>query len=164
VQSAGEVERAFTAMVESVTAARPDARVEGVLVQHMAPASGVEAFVAARREPLLGPLIVVGLGGVDVESEGDVAIRLAPVSLVEAHAMVDELRGAARLRGSRNRSPLDIDALASAVVRLSELAAGLPPGVRNVELNPLLVLPVGQGVLMLDAAIELDLAEGGLES
>jgi acyl-CoA synthetase (NDP forming) len=164
VQSAAEVERAFTAIVESVTASRPDALVEGVLVQHMAPASGVEAFVAARREPLLGPLIVVGLGGVDVESEGDVAIRLAPVSLVEAQAMVDELRGAARLRGSRNRAALDIDALASAVVRLSELAAGLPPGVRNVELNPLLVLPVGQGVLMLDAAIELDLAEGGLVS
>ena len=93
---------------------------------------------------------MVGLGGTEVEALRDVAMRLAPVSLAEAHAMIDELRGASLLR-----SRADVPSLAAAVVRLSELAAGLPPGISNVEINPLLVLPRGQGVLMLDAAVEL---------
>jgi succinyl-CoA synthetase beta subunit len=81
-------------------------------------------------------------------------MRLAPVSLAEAHAMIQELRGAALLRGTRGRPAADVDALADAVVRLSELAVALPPDVNNVELNPLLVREAGRGVLMLDAAIE----------
>ncbi|HEV7666173.1 MAG TPA: acetate--CoA ligase family protein [Chloroflexota bacterium] len=129
---------------------------EGVLVQRMAPPNGVEVLVAARHEPLLGPLVVVGLGGVQVESLADVAMRLAPISLPEARAMIAELRGAAVLHGWRGRPPADVEALASALVRLSDLAVGLPTGVSNVELNPLLVLPVGEGVLMLDAAIEFE--------
>ena len=137
------------AQFAAVAASVPPPVLEGVLVQRMAP-PGVEAFVAARREPLLGPLVVVGLGGTEVEALRDVAMRLAPVSLAEAHAMIDELRG-----GSLLRSRADVSALAAAVVRLSELAAGLPPGISNVEINPLLVLPRGQGVLMLDAAVEL---------
>ena len=153
LRSAAEVGAAFDAIVAAVRAARPDATIEGVLVQQMAPA-GVEAFVAARREPLLGPLVVVGLGGTDVEATGDVAVRLAPVSLAEAHAMLAELRGRALLQGPRGRPPSDVAALAAAVVRMSELAAALPPSIANVELNPLLVRSVGQGVLMLDAAIE----------
>ena len=143
--TADQVRDAFAAVAASV----PPPVLEGVLVQRMAP-PGVEAFVAARREPLLGPLVVVGLGGTEVEALRDVAMRLAPVSLAEAHAMIDELRG-----GSLLRSRADVSALAAAVVRLSELAAGLPPGISNVEINPLLVLPRGQGVLMLDAAVEL---------
>ena len=128
--------------------------VEGVLVQRMAP-RGVEAFVAARREPLLGPMVVVGLGGSEVETLRVISMRLAPVSLREAQAMIGELRGAALL-DSRG----DIAGLAAAVVRVSELAARLPPSVANVEINPLLVLPPGQGVLMLDAALELDRGGG----
>jgi succinyl-CoA synthetase beta subunit len=130
---------------------------EGVLVQRMAP-DGVDVFVAARREPLVGPLVVVGIGGVDVEVMADVAMRLAPVSLAEAHDMLDELRGRAVLDGARGRPPADLQALAAAVVRMSELAAALPPGVASIELNPLRVLALGAGVLMLDAAIELEAA------
>jgi acyl-CoA synthetase (NDP forming) len=133
------------------------ARLEGVLVQRMAP-DGVDVFVAARREPLVGALVVVGIGGVDVEVTADVAMRLAPVSLAEAHDMLDELRGRALLDGARGRPPADLQALAAAVVGMSDLAAALPPGVASIELNPLRVLAVGEGVLMLDAAIELEAA------
>jgi acyl-CoA synthetase (NDP forming) len=133
------------------------ARLEGVLVQRMAP-DGVDVFVAARREPLVGALVVVGIGGIDVEVTADVAMRLAPVSLAEAHDMLDELRGRALLDGARGRPPADLQALAAAVVRMSDLAAALPPGVASIELNPLRVLAVGEGVLMLDAAIELEAA------
>jgi acyl-CoA synthetase (NDP forming) len=150
--SADAVQAAF----DGVLAAGDGVLIEGVLVQRMAPPGGVEMFVAARLEPLLGPMVVVGFGGLDVESNADVAMRLAPVSLDEARSMVQSLRGGSLLRGSRGRSAMDLDALLGTVVRVSELAAGLPDGVATVELNPLLVLPAGDGVLMLDAAIELD--------
>ncbi len=151
---------AFAEVVDSSRAAKPDARLDGVLVQRMAP-DGVDMFVAARREPLIGALVVVGLGGVDIESMADVAMRLAPVSLPEAHCMLDELRGSAMLRGVRERPRADVESLALAVVRISELAAALPPGVTSVEINPLRVLSAGEGVLMLDAAIELETEGAG---
>jgi acyl-CoA synthetase (NDP forming) len=154
LRTAAEVGAALDEMLRAVRQARPDASIEGVLVQQMAQDSGVEAFVAARRQPMLGALVVVGLGGVEVEAMADISMRLAPVSLAEAHAMIQELRGAALLRGTRGRPAADVDALADAVVRLSELAVALPPDVKNVELNPLLVREAGRGVLMLDAAIE----------
>jgi succinyl-CoA synthetase beta subunit len=147
-------------VVDNTRAVNPDARLDGLLVQRMAPA-GIEAFVAARREPLLGPLVVVGLGGVDVEALGDVAMRLAPVSLAEAREMVGELRGSAILRGTRGRPPADVEALARAVVSMSDLAGRLPAAVQNVEINPLLVLAAGEGVLMLDAAIEMQTEVAG---
>ena len=70
--------------------------------------------------------------------------------------MVESLRGARVLAGTRGRQPLDVEALVQAVVRMSELSAGLPANVATVEINPLLVLPRGEGVLMLDAAMELE--------
>jgi acetate---CoA ligase (ADP-forming) len=157
LRDAATVATAFVEIVEATRAARPLAAIEGVLVQRMAPAGiGVEGFVGARREPVLGALVVVGVGGLDVESLGDVAMRLAPVSLTEAHAMLAELRGSATLHGTRGRPPADVEALAQAVVSISQMAAALPPNVTSVEINPLLVLPAGQGVLMLDVAIEVD--------
>jgi acetate---CoA ligase (ADP-forming) len=144
VETADDMRDAY----DSVLGAALGLSVEGVLVQAMAPPGGVEVIVAARREPLLAPLVVVGSGGVGVEAEADVAMRLAPVSSAEAEAMLGELRIADRLR------EVDVDALITAVVRISELAATLASGVQTVELNPLLVLD--KGVLMLDAAIEME--------
>jgi acetate---CoA ligase (ADP-forming) len=155
VRTADEVRTAFEDIVDSTRAALTGAGFDGVLVQLMAP-DGVEMFVAARREPLLGPLVVVGLGGVYVEALADVAMRLAPLSRTEAHAMLAELRGRALLDGARGRPRADVEALAAAVVRMSELAVALPPGVATIEINPLRVLPAGEGVLMLDAAIEME--------
>ena len=152
--AADQVRSAYGQILRDLRPARADLDIQGVLVQRMAPSGGVEMLVAARREPLLGALVVVGLGGVEVETLNDVAMRLAPVSLAEARGMIDELRGAVVLRRRA-----DTEALARAVVRFSELAAALPPGVRNVEVNPLVVLPPGQGMLMLDAVVELEEGE-----
>jgi succinyl-CoA synthetase beta subunit len=156
LRSADEVRAAYTALLETVERLAPSALVEGVLVQRMAPADGLEAFVSARRDPLLGPLVVVGLGGVQVESLRDVSLRLAPVSRIEARAMIGELRGAPLFGSFRGRPALDVEALATAVVDVSTLAAAMPATLSTVELNPLLVLPADRGVLMLDAAIELE--------
>ena len=155
VRTAAAVRTAFVEIVDGTRAAVAGARFDGVLVQRMAPA-GVEVFLGARREPLVGALVLVGLGGMYVEVLADVALRLAPVSLAEAHAMLAELRGRALLNGARGRPRADMEALAATLVRMSELAAALPPGVASIEINPLLVLPAGQGVLMLDAAIEME--------
>ncbi len=155
LSTADKVRSTFASIVHDVAAARPDAVIDGVLVQFMAPV-GIETFVAARREPLVGPLVVVGFGGVDVEEVRDVAMRLAPVSYSEARAMLDGLRGAAILGGGRGRPQSDVEALAATIVRVSEMAVALPRSVRGVEINPLLVLPSGQGVLMLDAVVELE--------
>ncbi len=153
VRTSEEVRAGFVDVGGRLT--QRSARLEGVLVQHMAPA-GIDVFVAARREPLLGPLVVVGMGGVDVEVMADVTMRLAPISLTEAQAMLGELRGRALFDGARGRPPVDMQALAVAVVRISELAAAMPTGVASIEINPLRVLPTGGGVLMLDAAIEME--------
>jgi acyl-CoA synthetase (NDP forming) len=155
LRDAASVAAAFAEILDATRAARPLAAIEGVLVQHMAP-DGIEAFVGARHEPLLGAMVVVGLGGLDVETLGDIAMRLAPVSLAEAHAVLGELRGSDMLRSTRGRPSADVEALAQAVVSMSEMAAALPPSVASVEINPLLVLPAGDGVLMLDAAIEME--------
>jgi acetyltransferase len=156
VRTVDEARAAF----EEIVSVQRSARFEGVLVQRMALA-GVDVLVAARHEPLLGPLVVVGLGGVDVEVTADVTMRLAPVSLSEAHAMLDELRGRALLDGVRGRLQADVESLAAAVVCVSELATALPSGVASIEINPLRVLPAGEGMLMLDAAIELETEGAG---
>jgi acetyltransferase len=145
--SASAVAEAATAMLAHVRAARPDARLEGLLVQPMA-APGRELLVGAREDPQFGRLVVVGAGGVDVEVLRDVAARLAPVTPAEAATMVDELRIAPLLRGTRGRPPADLGALARVVAALSTLAIELPE-LTEIEINPLVVGPAG--VLAVDA-------------
>ncbi len=133
--TACEVRAAF----DGVLASAGPHRVDGVLVQAMAPA-GVELIVAAKRDAALGPLIVVGMGGTLVELLADTSLRLAPISSVEARAMLEELRGAPLLRGFRGQPPADIPALVDALVRLSQVALRLPADVLAFEINPLLVV------------------------
>jgi acyl-CoA synthetase (NDP forming) len=149
--SACEVRAAF----DEVLASAGSHHVEGVLVQAMAPA-GVELILALKRDPALGPLILVGMGGTLVELLSDRSFRLAPISPVEARAMLDELRGAPLLRGFRGRPPADMPALVDALVRLSEVALRLPDHVLAFEINPLLVLPVGSGIVAVDTRLDLE--------
>jgi acetate---CoA ligase (ADP-forming) len=143
-----ETARILTAAAEKV----PRARIDGVLVAPMAP-PGVEIIVGVDRDPTFGPLLMVGTGGIFVEIYRDVSFRLAPVDEVEAREMVDELQGAALLRGARGRPPADVEALCSAIAAISRFAAGHGSELRSLDVNPLLVLPAGQGVAALDAAI-----------
>ncbi|WP_156679287.1 acetate--CoA ligase family protein [Sphingomonas profundi] len=142
------------AMVRRVAMAAPDARIAGLLLSEMAPA-GVELIVGARRDPLFGPLVMVGLGGVTAELLGDVAIRLAPVSEAEAAAMLRSLRCFPLLDGYRGAPPTDIPAAAAAVAALSRLAAANADTIETIEINPLRVLEEGRGVLALDGVITL---------
>jgi acyl-CoA synthetase (NDP forming) len=154
LSEAGAVRDAYESIVKAAREVRPDVEIDGVLVQRMAP-PGLELILAARVDPDFGPVVIVGLGGIYVELLRDVALRLAPVSAAEARAMLSELRGAALLDGLRGQPPADVGALVATIERFSCFAAGLPPEVASIEINPLLVHPPGQGVSMVDAAVEL---------
>ena len=146
------VRRAYHALVERVPLVRPDALIEGVIVAAMAPA-GVEAVIGVQRDPTFGPVVMVGLGGVLVEVLEDVAFRLAPFGVDEARRMIAELKGARIFAGVRGAPPADVEALAELLARVSVFAAAEADRVASVDLNPVRVLPAGQGVLALDALI-----------
>jgi acyl-CoA synthetase (NDP forming) len=140
-------------MHKAVTAAKPLARIEGYLVTPML-TGGVECIVGVHADPLLGPVIMFGLGGVTVELLKDVTTRLAPVDETEALEMIRSVKSFPLLDGFRGRPKADVPALARAVSALSRLAAANAGIVRTIEVNPLLVLNAGEGVLALDAVIE----------
>ncbi|NWF99371.1 MAG: acetate--CoA ligase family protein [Thermoanaerobaculaceae bacterium] len=145
-----EVEAAVAAMRARLAAAGVAA--EGFLVQAMV-SGGREVIVGLTRDPVGGPLVMLGLGGVAVEVWRDVSFRPAPVSAAEAAAMLDELRGAALLGPFRGHPPADTAALCEAVARFSTL--GAVAGIAEGDVNPLLVLPQGQGCVAVDVRIAI---------
>jgi succinyl-CoA synthetase beta subunit len=113
----------------------------------------VECVVGVVWDPLFGPVVMFGLGGVLVELMRDVSFRLAPVDERRALGMIQETRGLRLLDGFRG-PPADVPALARGIVAISELAAANSHDLLSLELNPLRVLPAGDGVVELDAVIE----------
>jgi hypothetical protein len=118
--------------------------VNGVLVQQMV-LGGVEMMIGARCDPQFGPLVLCGFGGIDVELTRDVAVALAPVSLERACSMILSLRRAPILTGFRKCPPLDVNALADAVCRVSQLVCALQGRITEIDVNPF-VLGVRGGV------------------
>lgn len=149
---ASAVAEAYDGIMASVTTQAPNVTIDGVVVAPMV-AGGVEMLLGVVSDPVLGPHVVVGLGGVHVEIIGDVAMRRAPVDVRQACAMVGEIRGQALLHGARGAGPADVDALVEAIVALSQLAAANLDAVESVDINPFLVLPKGQGCVAVDALI-----------
>jgi acetyl-CoA synthetase len=147
---AAAVRDGFAAVMANATRAVPDARINGVLVQPMVP-QGLEIVVGARRDPLFGPMVVVGLGGILVELLRDSATALAPVGAAEAHAMLDRLRGAKLLDGFRGLPPVDRDALVAVIRRVSELAADQADRIEEIDVNPLIC--AGPRITAVDALI-----------
>jgi acetyltransferase len=143
----------YTRIVEHARAYNPEARIDGVLVQEMVPADAVEVIVGSSLDPEFGPVVVFGMGGILVELLKDSALRLAPVHRTEAREMIAATKGAALLAGFRGRPPADVDALADAIVRISHLAYDFRHEVAAVDVNPLMVLPAGRGVVAADALV-----------
>ena len=147
------VRLAHTRIRDRVARALPDARIDGVLVAAMIPA-GVETVLGVVRDPLFGPIVMVGLGGIFVELLRDVVFRPAPFAVADAHEMIDQLRGRALLDGVRGAPPADVDALAEALALLSLFAAANADTIASIDINPFVVLARGQGAIALDALIE----------
>lgn len=146
------VEAGYATLIERAAQHRPDARIEGVLVAPMAK-KGVEVIVGVSRDPVFGPAVMFGLGGVHVEVLKDVTFRLAPFGRDEAKRMIDEIRGRALLSGVRGAPASDVDALADLLVRISEFAAAHADDIETIDLNPVIAWPKGEGAVALDALV-----------
>jgi len=144
------VERAAAELL-AIAAARPELACDGVLVQAMA--QGLEMIVGARTDPQFGPVILAGIGGVFVEAYDDVALRLLPVDLADAHAMLGALRGRALLGAIRGRPARDVDALAAAIVGVGALFLEHEPPLADLEINPLIVREAGRGACAVDVRV-----------
>ena len=112
-----------------------------------------EVIIGTSRTPDLGICLVFGLGGIYTEVLKDVSFRLPPLGLEEAHDMIREIRAYPLLTGARGRPKADVAALAEVVVALSRLALDFREEVDEIEFNPLMVLPEGQGVLAVDTLV-----------
>lgn len=152
IADAAALAEAAAAMRARVTAAAPGAKITGMLVQPMAKGLA-EAILGFRRDPEVGPVVLLGAGGVLSELHRDIALRLAPVDLETAHEMIGEVRALKPLSGWRNLPLGDLEALAQAVVAASRLAA--VDQVAEAEINPLIVGRPGEGVTVADAWVVL---------
>ena len=153
VDSDTAVALVFDEIMRNAQAYQADARIEGVLVQEMV-AGGIETILGVTNDPLFGPAVMFGLGGIFAEVLHDVSFRLAPVTYSVALEMIDEIKGSAVLKGARGAAPADIDALAGAIVRVSAMAVDLQDHLAELDINPLFVLPKGQGVKAGDALLK----------
>lgn len=151
---AAAVRNAYADVMARAETSRPGARLQGVLVQEMV-TNAVEVIVGVTQDELLGPMLLFGSGGILVDVYQDVALRRCPVDADEAREMVSEVKGARLLRGFRGRLAADIDALAEALVAVSHLAAHLEGQLAELDINPLMVLPQGEGVKAADALVVL---------
>lgn len=150
---------AFERIVDAGRQARPDARIVGVTVQPMADTrEGVELIVGARRDPVMGSVILAGLGGVAAEVLQDRALGLPPLNERLARRLLESLRSYPLLTGFRGRPAVDMDGLVETLIRFSYLVADLPQ-VRELDVNPLLVSP--RGVVALDARVLVDAGPEG---
>ena len=152
IEGEAAIRRAYDDVSAAAQRFDPAARVNGVLIQEMAP-PGVEVMLGIASDPVFGAVIVAALGGIHVEVLRDVAYRIPPVTMADAHSMLRELRAYALLAGVRGARARDIDALCDTIVRLSWLALDLGELIAEVDVNPLTVLEEGAGVRVVDALI-----------
>ena len=139
LESRAEVEEAIRAMMKLPEIGR--ARIDGFLLEEMAPA-GLEVVIGGLRDPQFGPLVMVGLGGILVEVLADVSFRICPIARIDAEEMLDELKGAALLRGARGRKPASREAIIDALLRIGGEGGLLRRHAQDIaeaDVNPLIV-------------------------
>ncbi len=150
--SAEAVRAAYDRVLASARRHAPDARIRGVLVQPMAP-PGREVILGVKRDATFGPMLMVGLGGVQVEILKDVALSPVPLGASEARELLARLKGAALLDAHRGLPAADVDGLVELMARLSHFAADHADAIAEIDLNPVLVHESGKGVSVVDALI-----------
>ena len=148
--NADQVTTAYDDIMLSATQAVPGAQINGALVQEMV-SRGVEVIVGISYDDQLGPVLLFGTGGVMVEVYNDVALRHCPVTRSEALEMIHQVKGSRLLEGFRGSPAADVGALADVLVEVSQMAAQLEGNLAELDINPLMVMPEGQGVKAVDA-------------
>ncbi|HTY74058.1 MAG TPA: acetate--CoA ligase family protein [Candidatus Nanoarchaeia archaeon] len=152
LKTATEVEAAYKTIIENAKKYKADARIEGVLVQEMAP-QGTEVIIGAIKDPQFGQTVMVGLGGIFVELLKDVNFRVAPITKDDAKEMITQLKAFPLLNGYRGEKPADIDALAEILYNVSKIVLDNPE-IKEMDLNPVMAYP--KGAKTVDARIILE--------
>lgn len=152
VKSATEVKDAYRKIMESVKKHDPKARIEGMLIQEMAP-SGTEVIVGSIKDPQFGPALMFGLGGIFVEVLKDVTFRIAPITEDEAEEMISEVKAYPLLKGYRNTPPADLKAIIKILMSTSRLIMD-HMDIKELDLNPIMVYE--KGAKTVDARIILE--------
>ncbi|WKU20051.1 acetate--CoA ligase family protein [Advenella alkanexedens] len=146
------VRAAYRQIMQSVTVHAPNARLDGILVTPMVK-GGAELIMGIFKDPVFGPVVMVGTGGIYAEVLQDVALQAAPVSETEAQDMIRSLKLFAILDGARGQPKADIKAAATTLAKLSQFACRYADDVAEIDMNPVLVRPEGQGAIVLDALL-----------
>ncbi|MBS3752705.1 MAG: acetate--CoA ligase family protein [Anaerolineales bacterium] len=160
LESPEEVRDAFELMLYRAERYLPEAEVWGCQVQEMAPPGGLEVLIGMNRDPQFGPLITFGLGGIYVEALKDVTFRVAPFSRKEAQAMLEEIRASSLLEGVRGEPPVDKDSIVEILMRIGQLVQQFPE-IAELDINPLIVYPEGQGAIAIDMRLVLSSEKEG---
>ena len=146
--------KAIAEVLANAQRAVPNAHIAGTLLAEMV-TDGIETIVGVVNDACFGPVVAFGLGGIFAETLRDVTYRVAPFDKVEAQAMIREIRGAKLFDGVRGQPPRDVDALADLLVTVSDMAWLTRERVAEMDINPVLVRPVGKGVVAADALVVL---------
>jgi len=147
------VTKAYNDIINSVKKAKPDAEITGINIQKMAP-DGREVILGLKRDPIFGPVIMFGLGGTFVEVFRDVSFRAVPLDEYAVSEMIREVRSYPILAGVRGRAPCDIEKLEECIKRLGQLALDCP-SIKELDMNPVIVMAAGDGAVIADARIML---------
>lgn len=150
--NATQVGKAYSEIISSVKQAYPEAQIQGVSVQPMAP-PGVEVIVGMSKDPQFGPVLMFGLGGILVEVLKDVSFRIVPVTERDAREMIREIKGYPILEGYRGQKPASIPALEKLIVKVSQFVEKNPQ-IKELDLNPIFAYP--DKAVAVDARIILE--------
>jgi acetyltransferase len=148
------VRDSYRRMLAEVGRRAPQAKLDGVVVQKMS-GEGVEMILGVKRDPLFGPVVLCGFGGILVELLKDVSLGIPPLSRDQAREMLQRLRGFSILGGVRGKPPADVEGLCGAIAGLSQLAVSIGDRLAALDINPLIVLPQGAGVIAVDALVQI---------
>jgi len=153
ITDAKAAKAAYNSILKNVKTNAPEADIKGVFVTKMIP-EGVEVIIGLKHDPSFGPTIMFGLGGIFVEIFKDVSFRIAPIDGLTAENMINEIKTSQILKGARGRSPRDLATLKDCIMRVSRLAEQCPE-IKELDINPLIVLEEGKGSYVADAKIML---------
>ncbi|MCY1720741.1 acetate--CoA ligase family protein [Prolixibacteraceae bacterium Z1-6] len=153
INSEIEAAEAFLKITDSVQKILPGIKIDGILVSKQVP-EGLEVILGIKKDPSFGDVIMFGIGGIFVEIFKDVSFRVAPIQKNVAFEMIQEIKASKLLLGARGKKPADIECLAETIVKLSNLALD-NPNIKELDINPLIVLELGKGCFVADAKIVL---------
>lgn len=155
IKNAMEVGEAYDEVIRNAAVYNPKAIVQGVLCYKMIEEPVAEAIVGVFSDPYFGPVVVFGLGGIMVEVIKDRALLIPPIGREEARRAIDSTKGSKLLNGFRGKPKGDIEALIDVIVKVGEMTVDLAGRIDSLDINPLLILPEGKGVIAVDALVSI---------